>query len=136
MEDASLSKRETQLEAIRAKCREFKQASFDNATLREEQEHELSPEIEQERQVERPLALAPYNHSVHRDVKRFVHQGIIDYDSDAFQPAFELSVTRAPTNVSNHQHLDSFLRPVHWVASAKNVNMVECVVLSPYEAHT
>ena len=30
----------------------------------------------------------------------------------------------------------SFLRPVHWVASAKNVNTVECAVLSPYEAHT
>ena len=34
------------------------------------------------------------------------------------------------------QHLDSFLRPGHGVASAKNVNTVECVVLSPYEAHT
>ncbi len=158
VEDESLSKRETQLEAIRAKCREFELASFNNATLREEQERELSPENEQERQVERPLALAPYNHSVHRDVKRFVHQGTLDRDSDAFQPAFELfgdtsaneclevetwpehllvtadfaRTVHAPKN----QHLDSFLRPVHWVASAKNVNTVECVVLSPYEAHT
>ncbi len=157
VEDESLSKRETQLEAIRAKCREFELASFNNATLREEQERELSPENEQERQVERPLALAPYNHSVHRDVKRFVHQGTLDRDSDAFQPAFELfgdtsaneclEVETWPEHLlvtadfartvhaAKNQHLDSFLRPVHWVASAKNGNTVDCVVLSPYEAH-
>ncbi len=66
-----------QLNAIRAKCRDFEFASFSNATLQEEQERELSPENEQERQVERPLALAPYTHSVHPDVKRFVDQGIL-----------------------------------------------------------
>lgn len=49
-----LSKRKMQLEAIRAKSREFELTSFNNATLREEQERELSPENEQERQVERP----------------------------------------------------------------------------------
>ncbi len=157
VKDESLSKRETQLEAIRAKCREFELASFNNATLREEQERELSPENEQERQVERPLALAPHNHSVHRDVKRFVHQGTLDRDSDAFQPAFELfgdtsaneclEVETWPEHLlvtadfartvhaAKNQYLDSFLRPVHWVASGKNGNTVDCVVLSPYEAH-
>lgn len=158
MENESLSRRETQLEAIRAKCREFELASFNNVTLQEEQERELSPENEQERQVERPLALVPYNHSVHRDVKRFVKKGTLDRNSDAFQPAFELfgdtsaneylEVETWPENLlvtadfartvhaAKNQHLDSFLRPVHWVASAKNGNTVDCVVLSPYEAHT
>ncbi len=157
VKEESLSKRETQLEAIRAKCREFGLESFSNATLREEQERELSPENEQERQVERPLALTPYNHSVHRDVKRFVHQGILDRCSDAFQPAFELfgntsaieclEMNKWPARLlvtadfartvhtSKNQLLDSFLRPVHWVASGKNRNAVDCVVLSPYEAH-
>ena len=155
--EESLSKHGTQLEAIRAKCREFKVASFNNATLREEPERELSPENQQERQVERPLALLPYNHSVHRDVKRLVHQGILDRDSDAFQPAFELfdstsaieclEVASWPVHLlvttdfartvhaAVNQHLDAFLRPVHWVASVKNGNTVHCVVLSSYEAH-
>lgn len=157
VEDESLSKRETQLEAIRAKCREFELASFDNATLREEQERELSPENEQERQVERPLALAPHRHSVHRDLKRFVLGGKLDRDSGAFKPAFELfrdtsaneslEVEKWPEHLlvtadfartvhaAKRQHLDSFLRPVHWVASGKNGNTVDCVVLSPYEAN-
>ena len=157
VEEESLSKRKTQLDAIRAKCREFELASFNDAALREEQERELSPENEQERQVERPLALTPYNHNVHQDVKRFVHQGILDRDSDAFQPAFALfGKTSAiecleaeawpvhllvtadfarTVHASENQHLDSFLRPVHWVASGKNRNTINCVVLSPYEAH-
>ena len=157
VKDESLSKRETQLETIRAKCREFELTSFNNATLREEQERELSPENEQERQVERPLALTPYNHSLHRDVKRFVQQGVLDRYSDAFQPAFEifnntsaiecLEVGPWPVHLlvtadfartvctSENQHLDSFLRPVNWVVSRKNRNTVDYVVLSPYEAH-
>ena len=155
--DESLSQRKTELKAIRAKCREFEVGSFNNATLGEEQERELSPENEQERQVERPPALTPYKHSVHRDVKRFVHQGILDRDSDAFQPAFELfgntsameclEVEAWPVHLlitadfartvhaSGNQHLDSFLRPVHWVVSGKGRNTVDCVVLSPFEAH-
>ena len=155
--EKSLSKRQTQLEAIQAKCREFELTSFKNATLQEEQERELSPENEQERQVERPLALTPCTHSVHRDVKRFVHQGILDRDSDAFQPAFELfSSTSAmgclevgawPVHLLitvdfartvhplGTRDLDSFLRPVHWIVSGKNHNTVDYVVLSPFEAH-
>ncbi|KAI4221328.1 MAG: hypothetical protein L6R40_008642 [Gallowayella cf. fulva] len=153
----SLTKRKPEWKAIRAKCREFELASFNNAIHREEQERELSPENEQERQVERPLALTPCNHSLHRDVKRFVHQGILDRDSDAFQPAFELfSNTSAmewleveawsvhllvtadfarTVHATGHQHLDSFLRPVHWVVSGKGRNTIDCVVLSPFEAH-
>jgi len=143
VEEVALSKRETQVEAIRAKCREFGLISLNNATLREEQERELSPENEQERQVERPPALTPKNHSVHPDVKRFVHQGILDRFSDAFQPAFELfgntsaiecleketwpvhlliTADFAQTvHASGNQLLDSFLRPVHWVASGKRI---------------
>ena len=155
--DGPLSKRKTQLEAIWAKCQEFQLTSFNNATLREEQERELSPENEQERQVERPVALTPYNHSVHRDVKCFVHQGVLDRDSDGFQPAFELfSSTSAmgylevqawpadllvttdfarTVHASGKHDLDLFLRPVHWIVSGKNRNPVDCVVLSPFEAH-
>ena len=133
--EKSLSKRKMQLEAIRAKCREFELTSFNNATLREEQERELSPENEQEGQVERPLPLAPCTHSVHRDVKRFVHQDILDRDSDAFQPGSEffsstsamgyLEVEAWPVHLlvtadfartrrfSGNHDLDSFFRPIN-----------------------
>lgn len=155
--DESLSKRETQLEAIRAKCREFKLASFDSAALREEQERELSPENEQERQVERPLALDPHIHSVHRDLKIFVCQGILHRSSDAFKPAFQvfgsttakecleakawpldLLVTTdfsRTVQASENQPLDLFLRPVHWAVSRRDGNLIEAVVVSPWEAH-
>ena len=149
--------RTPQLEAIRTKCREIEPTSVNSATLREEQERELSPENEQERQVERPLALTPCNHSVHRDVERFVLQGSLNRSSDAFQPAFELfSGTSAmgclevkawpahllvtadfarTVHTSGNHDLDLFLRPVHWIVSGKNRNTADCVVLSPYEAH-
>lgn len=156
LKDESLSNREAQLEAIRAKCREFKLASFDSATFREEQERELSPENEQERQVERPLPLSPHTHSVHSDLRLFIGVGILRRSSDAFKPAFELfGKTTAkecleakawPTHLlvtadfsrsvqaSENQPLDLFLRPVHWVISRRNGNTVEAVVVSPWEA--
>ena len=40
------SKRETSVDAIRAKCQDFEVLSVDDATFREEQERELSPEID------------------------------------------------------------------------------------------
>ena len=157
LKEESLSKYDAELEAMRAKCREFGLTTFNRATLREEQERELSPENEQERHVEHAPALAPYKHSIHRDLERFVCQSILDHDSDAFYPAFELfkktsaakclerntwssnllvTVDFARTvQVPKNQFLDSFLRPVHWIASTKNHDAIDLVVLSPYEAH-
>lgn len=157
LKGGSLSKCEAQVDAMRAKCREFGLSTFNTATLREEQERELSPENERERQVERPPALTPYEHSIHPDLKLFVHQGFLDHRSEAFQPAFELfsntsaveclekntwssnfwvTVDFARTvQISNNQCLDSYLRPVHWVASGKSRESLDLVVLSPYEAH-
>jgi hypothetical protein len=155
--DESLSAREEQVEAIRTKCREFNLASFSTATLQEEQERELSPENEQERQVERPPVLTPYKHSVHEDVRRFIHQGILDHRSSAFRHVFEVFGNTSavqclekgswPANLlvtadfartvqtSQNELIDSFLRPVHWVASSRKRNAVDFLVLSPYEAH-
>ena len=157
LKDESLSKCDAQLEAMRAKCREFGLKTFDTAALREEQERELSPENERERHVERPPALTPCEHSVHQDLKHFAQRGILDRHSDAFQPAFELfgntsaveclerntwstnllvTVDFARTiKTFENEFLDLFLRPVHWVASGKNGSSGNLVVLSPYEAH-
>ncbi|KAI9820813.1 MAG: hypothetical protein M1826_000838 [Phylliscum demangeonii] len=157
MEEPRLQTRRKELEAIRAKCREFKLTSLNDATLREEQERELSPENEVEREVERPLALTPLEHRVHGDVKRFIRQGILDRGSEAFQPAFQLfgqtsavewlereawpghlliTTDFAKTvQVPEKQLSDSYLRPVHWVVSGKSKRAIHWVVLSPYEAN-
>lgn len=154
--DEPLMVRKKQLDEIRAKCQEFEVASFNTATLQEEQERELSPENEREQQVELPPASSPLTHYVHPDVRQLITHGVLKRSSDAFQPAFEtlrrttasshydsrawpddLLVTTDFANTiqaSDDQFLDSFLRPVHWILSCKGRSAVECVVLSPYEA--
>ena len=159
IEDESLLQRKAELDAIRAKCREFELATFDDAALREEQERELSPENEEERQVESPLALTPWKHGVHPDVEQFVLSGRCPVNSDGFQAAFTLFQNTSATSycyiewpedllvttdfvrtvqTGIHQHLDFFLRPVHWVLTSiyqDNGHKVSCVILSPYEAN-
>ena len=157
IKDASLSGREAQINAIQEKCQEFELTSFNNATLREEQERELSPENEQERQVERPLALTPYVHNIHPDVKHFVGKAVLNRRSDAFQPAFsffkktsavkDFEIEAWPTDLlitadfartvqtSNDEYLDSYLRPVNWIVGGKGDRTANWVVLSPYEAN-
>lgn len=153
--EESLVGREMQLSDIRAKCREFDIKSFDTATLQEEQDRELYPENERERQVELPPALLPCKHSVHKDVWQFVADGVLAQSSDAFQPAFgtlrntsafecfestawpdDLLVTTdfAQTVRASNGLLDSFLRPVNWIVSYKYGSKVKLVVLSPHEA--
>jgi hypothetical protein len=146
---------EIKLNAIREKCREFDLTSFEGATVQEMQERELSPETECERQVERPPALTPAEHSLHEEVKRFIEHGVLNPCSTAIQPAFKtLRRTSAsavfekdawPSNLlvtadfartvetPKMQNLDFYLRPVHWVVSRRTDKGIEWVVLSPYE---
>ncbi|PQE07113.1 p-loop containing nucleoside triphosphate hydrolase protein [Rutstroemia sp. NJR-2017a BVV2] len=156
MTDELLMVRNGQLNEIRTKCREFDIASFNTATLQEQQEREISPENEREQQVELPPASSPFQHYVHSDVRLFITRGILKRSSNAFQPAFEtfrrttaltyydskawpdellVTVDFANTiQAPDSQLLDSFLRPVHWIASCRGRSAIECVVLSPYEA--
>lgn len=148
--------RKNQLDSIRAKCVEFEVASFNTATLQEEQERELSPENEREQQVELPPALLPHHHQIHKDVWQLITKGNFNGSSDAFRPAFdifrnttafehfeslgwsnELLVTTDFTRTVQaklHQNLDSFLRPVHWIVSCKTSGAHIFVVISPHEA--
>jgi hypothetical protein len=71
------------------RCREFDGLTFNSSTLQEEQERELSPEIEQERQVQKAPAADPVRHSLHQDVVAFAVSGEIKKDSTAYMPAFE-----------------------------------------------
>ncbi|KAI9742144.1 MAG: hypothetical protein M1818_004044 [Claussenomyces sp. TS43310] len=151
----SLLLRQTQLNQIRAKCREFEITSFRTAALQEEQERELSPENEREQLVELPPALSPFRSSIHPDVRHLTFHGVLRRSSSAFQAAFKtLSETSAvhyleedawpedllvttdfakTIQASNGYPLDRFLRPVQWIVSCRNGGTVDCVVLSPYE---
>lgn len=154
--DATLSTRWDQVEAIRTKCRQFQLESFHSAAMQEEQERELSPENEREREVAHPPKVLPKTHAVHPDVERFAQTGAID-KSCAFLSAFDLFANTSagplskcgnwPSDVlitvdfartvcfSKTGLLDSFLRPVNWIARAATGRGHALVVLSPWEAH-
>ncbi|KXH46053.1 hypothetical protein CSAL01_04271 [Colletotrichum salicis] len=60
----------------------------ESTTFREEQETELSLEVEQEREVQRPPAAKPARHAIHPDVRAFISDGVVKRGSEAFLPAF------------------------------------------------
>ncbi|KIW82284.1 hypothetical protein Z517_05311 [Fonsecaea pedrosoi CBS 271.37] len=149
------------LRRIEDRCREFHTLEHSTATLREEQERELSPEIVQEREVQRPAPAEPALHRIHADVKAFVMNGAIKNRSNAFKPAFEtLRQTSAASHLDLSQFpcgilttvdfastvqslgqsslLDSYQRPVQWILTSigdgRDNNIKHVVIISPYEA--
>jgi hypothetical protein len=146
---------------IVARCRDFGAMNFGSATLQEEQERELSPEIEAERQIERPAQKEAEPHHIHPDLMRLVQHGHFDIQSTAFLPAFEsLRTTSAITLYDLKQfpkdllvtvdfartvklnspsdRLDSYQRPVQWILSvpvAYDSKTVRLIILSPFEAN-
>ena len=124
--------------------------------LQEEQERELAPEIEQERQVERPPQMAPGPHSLHNDVIHFARTGELRPAGAAFLPSFQAfekssAVQYFPPGMSNfpsdllitadYAHTvderargfcsDMYQRPVQWVLTSKS----HMVVISQWEAN-
>ncbi|KAL5943080.1 hypothetical protein ACKVV1_001918 [Pyricularia oryzae] len=70
-------------------CAQFGQVNFDSAVLQEKQERELAPEIEQERQVERPRPAKPITHKLDPVVVNFAKTGVLPAGSTSFKPAFK-----------------------------------------------
>ncbi|KAF6806494.1 hypothetical protein CMUS01_14347, partial [Colletotrichum musicola] len=130
-----------------------------SATFREEQERELSPEIEQEREIQRPPPATPAKHSLHPDLRRFVTHGTVPEDSKACMPAFnalsdttaarhfdvgklprgllvtlDFALTIKPLGIGHVT--DLFQRSVQWIlTSASGTGVIEtAVVISPFEA--
>ncbi|KAK3937045.1 hypothetical protein QBC46DRAFT_320431 [Diplogelasinospora grovesii] len=90
--DQSLESRRGEIETIVERCRDLGRGGgggFDDVALQEEQERELAPENEQERQTERPQPRSPASHRLHPDVVGFVRDGSLKIRSDAFMPAFQ-----------------------------------------------
>ena len=127
--------------------------SLSDPRMDEEQEREVSHEIERERQVERPPKAEAARHQLHEDVRKFVETGLIPTNSSAFVSLFapldhiaptsrgprvwssQLLATRdfATTIQSPFRSATDYLRPVNWIiSSAPRGNLV---VLSPYEVN-
>ena len=145
------------------RCREFNNLEFNSATLQEEQERELSPEIEQERQVQKPAPAQPAAHYIHPDLITFVSTGIPISGSKAYKPAFEVlrnTSAAAHLDVSQFPHdllvtadfartvqvfgtsyiSDAYQRPVQWILTStsgwtsSNNTVKHMMIISPYEA--
>lgn len=128
---------------IRGRCERFDSTKFTAAALQEEQERELSPEVEAERQVERPKPAKALSHKVHEDVRTFIRTGAISSIQPAFKPAFgalyntsaaayfdpgefpqDLLVTsdfaRTVESSGASVQMDAYQRPVQWVVTTRS----------------
>lgn len=143
------------------RCHKFENRSFNSAVLQEEQERELSPEIEQERQIERPAPAEPEMHQLHKELEYFVRSGKLIANSQAFLSAFEsfrsssaaaqldlsefpggLLVTadfaRTVRPLGRAYVSDAYQRPVQWILTSTengySDKVEHMVVISPFEA--
>ncbi|KAK7426741.1 hypothetical protein QQZ08_006777 [Neonectria magnoliae] len=146
---------------LQKRCDQFGITQFGTASLQEEQERELSPETETEREVETPQVVTPAVHSIHPGLRYFIRHGQMQSDGYGFMPAFmalsnttaakHLDVGEFATHVwvthdfatsiqAKYQDTDCsdlFQRPVQWVlTSTSEDNLVtKLVIISPYEAN-
>lgn len=158
-EEISTSGSDNDLNLINQRCIEFDSLNLSIGTLEEEQERELSPEIQRERQVERPEPVRPALHSIHEDLQSFAKTGSFKADSDAFLPAFKsllkssaashLDVSQFPDDllvtedfartvqVSGRENmLDAYFRPVQWILTRTKTELggTVMILISPFEA--
>lgn len=142
---------------ISQRFRVFRRMDQFSAAFSEEQERELSPEVERERQVQRPPPAKPAAHYLHPDIISFVATGFIAANSSAHMPAYtSLSTTAAaqcmdlqkcPRNVDVSQDFaktvegrgsDCTQRPVQWVllnTLPSSIGTIDrMMIISPFEA--
>jgi hypothetical protein len=129
------------------------------AAMEEEQEREVSHEVEQQVQLERPPKLPPAIHCLDTEVVHFVRSGIISRNFTAFLPlmssflsnsetlnpknpwATQLLCTRdfATTTKEGNERtvITDYMRPVNWIVShiRPDVGDMILVVMSPYEVN-
>ncbi|KAG8689950.1 hypothetical protein FRC11_014718 [Ceratobasidium sp. 423] len=117
----------------------------------EEQEREVSHEVEREQQIERPPKGAPATHSLHDDVKLFIESGTIPPSLSGIKPLFRplssihpdrlkpwtrklyasLDFLRTLAKQPSNQ-LGDYMRPVNWIVrGSDDVRLV----LSPFEVN-
>lgn len=102
----------TSLDQIAERCAKFHINQLNLMTLEEEQERELAPEIEEERQVEMAAPARPLVHHLDNDLRHFIATGEMRQGSATFRPAFQ---TLQDTSAA--RHYDACLLPVHLYAT-------------------
>jgi len=88
LRNATLRERSNDLKQIQARCTDFGVTNLNFSAFQEEQERELSIEIEEESQLKKPPRMDAHEPSLHSDVARFVNTGDIDPFSNGFRPIF------------------------------------------------
>lgn len=145
---------------IEERCRLFNDLDFSSAQLHEEQERELSPEIEREREVQRPPPAIPKKHHLDEHVISFVSTGTLA-TTTAFRPAFEtlrhtsaanyLDLSEFPPGLlatrdfadtvfrpNDRSCMDDYQRPVEWLLISHEPDssfVKHMLIISPFEAN-
>lgn len=131
------------------RLRELGVGNLDDPGVDEEQEREVSHEVEIERQVERPPKMEPAEHTIHEHVRKFVQRGSIPPASPQF---LQVLGTIKPGDMTSPDvfgtldffktvrgskagSLSEYIRPVHWILSAKQQERTILVAISPFEAN-
>ncbi|KJA23164.1 hypothetical protein HYPSUDRAFT_54564 [Hypholoma sublateritium FD-334 SS-4] len=128
-------------------------------SMAEEQEREVSHEMEEEAQLERPPEIPAAVHELHTDVQTFVRRATISPTSKAFLPLLSPLFSANPalglqnrvrakhllgtrdfmttTLAKNEQSgLTDYLRPINWIVSHVSENgTLTLVVMSPHEVN-
>lgn len=147
------------LRDIRDRCLEVGAPEIDEAKLQEEQERELAPEAEEEREIERPAAEKAAKHEVHEDLLNFVSLGELPAQPSNLCPAFrslrqtgaakDLDVNMFPGDIlvtpdfcrtiqkpnTGAFLCDAYQRPVQWLLSSQPRDWKTVIIISPYEAN-
>jgi hypothetical protein len=142
------------------KSKLFGTFSFTHSGTLEEKEVELVHEKQVEREAQRPVTATPLPHNLHPDVQIFVETGVIPTNSagilslsHAFQHVSlqlpkgfattfsnlfvtaDFSQTVQVSNGLRKGDMNSYLRPVEWVAASRQENSTAFVLLSPFEVN-
>ncbi|KAG9125299.1 hypothetical protein FRC07_008195 [Ceratobasidium sp. 392] len=138
---------------LKERLQDLGACGLDDPSMGEEQEREVSQEIERERQVERPLKSYPATHTIHQDIRHFVRtgnvpprfKGLLSLFCPISLSGFPKPGTWSPkllasvdffTVLESHETgrptPNEYMRPIHWILSGSNG---PSVVLSPYEAN-
>lgn len=99
------------IDKLKTRCDSFGLNKLHTSSLQEEQERELSPETEQEQQIERPPKVEPENHDLAQPLRTWVSDGYFPGETDVFRPAF---TTLIDTSAARHFDVHGFPRNI-WV---------------------
>lgn len=142
---------------IASRFHDFVLVNTSLSALNEEQERELSPEVEREQEVQRCKSATPAVHYLHPDIEAYISRGVIDTSSEAYRPAFlslqetiaakhragisfprNIMASRDFTRTVLEKGSDQTQRSVQWVITSrqfkKDTRVCNSLIISPYEA--